>query len=306
MLKVDALIVAALQMEYEAAKSIGTKVDGTGVEAWDERDGDSPSPYLIGKYDLPNRRSLSIALARPTRMGGGATAPLAASLVERLKPTCLAMCGVCAGNPLDTALGDVIISEMVYAYDEGKRTDQGFQGDYRQTMMNDTWVRSAQELKPYHLPSYGPATADEAELWLLDLLYRGVDPRRHPARSRFFPAGMWGPSLRQIQNRGVITRIGRTIGLTDAGRSKVDESQVFDIDPPEHLPFAIHVGPIASGNVVVKDGLTWDMLKANGVRTVLGLEMEAATIGSIAHRLQVPRWVVTKGVMDHADPAKDD
>jgi hypothetical protein len=34
--------------------------------------------------------------------------------------------------------------------------------------------------------------------------------------------------------------------------------------------------------------------------------MEAAVVASAAHRLSVPHWVVAKGVMDYADPRKDD
>jgi hypothetical protein len=63
---------------------------------------------------------------------------------------------------------------------------------------------------------------------------------------------------------------------------------------------------MASGNAVVKDGVTWESLKGLGVRTVIGLEMEAAAIAQVAHRLEVPLWIVVKGVMDYADPKKDD
>ena len=80
----------------------------------------------------------------------------------------------------------------------------------------------------------------------------------------------------------------------------------MEVDPPETLPIAIKTGPIASGNVVVKDGVTWDKLKKMGVRSVLGLEMEAAAIGEIARGCGVAEWIVIKGVMDHADPRKDD
>ena len=44
-------------------------------------------------------------------MAGSATAALAATLAERLKPACLAMCGVCAGHPTDTELGDVVLAD---------------------------------------------------------------------------------------------------------------------------------------------------------------------------------------------------
>src|SRR5262249_757140 len=74
---------------------------------------------------------------------------------------------------------------------------------------------------------------------------------------------------------------------------------------PTKLPFAVVVGPMASGNVVVQDDLTWSQLAQLGVRTVTGLEMEAATIAHTAHRLSVPDWIVAKGVADYADPHKN-
>jgi nucleoside phosphorylase len=52
--------------------------------------------------------------------------------------------------------------------------------------------------------------------------------------------------------------------------------------------------------------VTWDMLKRMGVRTVLGLEMEAAIIGEVAKQCGIGEWIVIKGVMDHADPNKAD
>ena len=63
---------------------------------------------------------------------------------------------------------------------------------------------------------------------------------------------------------------------------------------------------MASGNTVVKDGLTWEALTTWGVRTAIGLEMEAATIAQTAQRLGIPHWLVAKGVMDYANPKKDD
>jgi nucleoside phosphorylase len=117
---IEVLIVTALKKEYEAARAVclAGYAGNPGVASWDERDRETPTPYLLGEYVLADGRRFSVALARPTRMGGTATGPVVASLVERLKPNCLAMCGVCAGNPKDVALGDVVVAEMAYAYDE--------------------------------------------------------------------------------------------------------------------------------------------------------------------------------------------
>lgn len=305
---IDVLIITALEMEFDAARDAAKAApgEGFGVAEWEERDTTTSTPYLLGRYVATSEFSMNVALARPTKMGSTATSPVAAGLVERLRPRCLAMCGVCAGNPGDVALGDVIIAEMVYTYDEGKQKQDSFEGDHRQYPMLDTWVRAAQDLVPDGLPSYGAASTEEARRWLLERLYAGENPRLHPARSRYFQGNRWAQTVRSLERKDLVCREGLQLVLTDSGRSCVEEKLFYNVKGPRKLPFQIKVGPIASGNVVVKDGITWEKLKNWGVRSVLGLEMEAATIGSTAHRLGVPAWVVAKGVMDYADPRKDD
>lgn len=306
--EVDALIITALKEEYDAARAAGSAgyAGHPGVGAWEEREPESLTPYLVGRYALADGSSMTVALARPTRMGTTATAPVVATLVERLGPRCLAMCGVCAGNPADAALGDVVVAELAYAYDEGRRTQGGFEGDHRQIPAPDGWVRAAQELETTDLPSFGEASPDEARIWLMERLYAGEDPRRHPARSRFLPRASWTEQIQSLQADGLVVREGTALSLTDAGYALIEQVVYDDLDGPRKLPFAVVVGPMASGNVVVKDGLTWDRLKRWGVRSVAGLEMESSIIAQVAHRLGLSDWVVAKGVMDHADPRKDD
>ncbi len=301
---VDVLIITALQIEYDAVRDAAMRFS-EGVR-WVEHDAHTPTPYLLCDYRIPNGRALSVALARPTRIGGPSTVPIMAALVERLKPHCLAMSGVCAGNPADVALGDVIIAEMVYYCDEGKRTADGFEGDHRQIPVHETLLRAAQELRPDDLLSFGAPFGEEPKMWLLERLYAGDQPRKHPARSRYFPDAEWSRRVRAIEEEGLIRRKGLTLVLTRQGRTFVEEVIFYDVASPTRLPFEIKVGPMTSGNVVVKDGVTWLQLKQWGVRSVLGLEMEAAAVGGTAQRLQVPVWFVAKGVMDHADPRKDD
>jgi nucleoside phosphorylase len=239
-------------------------------------------------------------------MGGTSTSPVAASLTERLKPQCLAMCGVCAGNPSEVALGDVILAEMVYPYNEGKHTEAEFEGDHRQIPMQDSWVRAAQELVPEGLPSFCEPTTADSRSWLLERLYAGEDPRSHPASPRYFPRGTWTRRVRAFEKDHLVRRTGQRLVLTAKGKRFAEDSVFYRGKNPDKLPFQIKVGPIASGNAVVKDGTVWARLKRLGVRSILGLEMEAANIGTIAHRLGLKNWVVAKGVMDHADPRKDD
>ena len=311
MQEIDALIIAALPLEFDAARDVAA-AQGVVLEPSEDR---PATLYLAGNLTVSNDRQLRIALARPTRMGGTSTTVVAASLAAELRPRCLAMCGVCAGNPADVVLGDLIIAEMAYVYDEGKRklVDDdgnrklaGFEGDHRQIPLQDAWLHAAQDMRAPGLPSWGAPTETNSRWWLLELLHTGVDPRNHPACRRYLPEGQWATCVRSLELDGLVRRDGMSIQLTEAGRSAVMEHLFYRLDPPQRLPFAIHVGPFASGNAVVKDGLTWDALKALGVRSILGLEMEAAAIATTAFRLGIEHWTVIKGVMDYADPNKDD
>lgn len=301
MTSVDVLIITALPMELDATRA-SLLAAGASMTPCDE---ETSRPYLFGILSA-KARQLRVALARPTRMGATATAPIAGALSERLSPQCLAMSGVCAGNPADVSLGDVVVAECAYAYDEGKLTTGGFEPDHRQIPLGDRWLRAAQEMVVDGLPTYGAPSAEDSQLWLLSQLDAGADPRKHPARDRYLGDGKWTAIVSELQGKCLIRLEGRSFSITDAGRKAFNEAYAYTIESPTKLPFAVRAGPIASGNVVVKDGLTWDRLKAWGVRTAMGLEMEAATIAQTAQRLAIPHWLVAKGVMDYADPKKED
>src|SRR2546430_2614523 len=127
---VDVLIITALPMEFDAAKAAGSAVvpGGVGVARWELRSAGEKMPYLLGEFVGPDNVVLSVALARSTHMGGRTTSPVASGLVRELRPRCLAMSGVCAGNPARAALGDVVVATLVYASDEGKQTSAGVKG----------------------------------------------------------------------------------------------------------------------------------------------------------------------------------
>lgn len=296
-------------MEYDAAREAALQTNGRtyGVHKWEQRDAKSAEPYLLGRYTDESGASFTVALARPTRQGAAASVPLSVILVERLKPRCLAMCGVCAGNPKEVALGDVVISEMTYFYGEGKVNTEGFEGDHRQSPISETWLRAAQDLVPEGLPSFGQVEGEEPKFWLLERLYAREDPLKHNAQTRYFEGNSWATLTDEYIREKLMRRKGLALQITVKGKQVVEEHLFREaLNTPKRLPFRIKVGPIASGDVVVKDGLTWGRLATLGVRTVLGLDMEAAGIGLLAHRQNIRDWVVVKGVMDHADPKKAD
>ena len=302
MTQVDVLIVTVLPEEYQAARTAAN-----GVVEWTESDPDGTTPYLAGMYRSVTGAPLSVALARPTRMGGRSTSPVGTTLTDRLRPTCLAMCGVCAGNPDETAAGDVVVAARTYEYDEGSQLGPTFHGDHVQYPQDERWLRIAQDFDPRALPSYGEATEQEAAVWLLECLLRRRDARKHPARARYFPRGTWQPRLQKLEADRLIAWESAGWVLTDAGTAVIQRIlDAEEVDGPDRLPFAVRTGAMASGSAVIRDPDIWDRLQRMGNWRITALDMEAATIATIAHSRQVPHWLVVKGVMDRADFDKDD
>jgi nucleoside phosphorylase len=305
--EVDVLVVTALQEEFEAARDVATAgtAGDPGVVSWVEYE-DDPPPYHLGEYRLAAGGSLLVALARPIEMGGTATGAVAGILAGRLRPRCLAMSGVCAGNPAEVVLGDVIFASLTYRYQEGKQITAGFHPDHRQTPALESWIRAAQEVRLDAFSTNGPASPEEARRWLLERLLAGEDPRDHRGRSRYIDGAQWAATLDGLESEGLISIPVDRPQLTDAGRAFVQRALYRDVSPPRKLPYRVVAGPMASGDVVVKDGVTWDQLRTHGVGRVAGLEMEAATIARMAKTREDQPWIVVKGVMDYADPGKDD
>src|SRR5689334_13013218 len=120
MASVDVLIVTALKEEFDAARAVGTTHAVAGSH-WREQAHDFLAPYSMIEIGDAAGGALSLALARPTRVGGRSISPIATALTQQLQPRCLAMSGVCAGNPSVVALGDVVVAEVAYEHDEGAR-----------------------------------------------------------------------------------------------------------------------------------------------------------------------------------------
>jgi len=293
----DILIFTALPEEHEAARHASN-----GVTRWLPAEKDAPEPFLLGDF-----AGLTVALARPVRMGGRRTGASATSLAQYLKPRVLAMSGVCAGHPDRTALGDVIVADRTYEWDEGKLGPGGFQGDQEQYRLSDGLLRAVQEFDPADLTSYGAAGTREAVDWFLERLLAGRDPAGEPAVQRYFPSGTWRARLHRMESDGLIARPdGGRPELTKIGFDRITRTLYDNPDGPVKLPFVVVAGPIASGSAVIGRSGIWAYLADMGVRTVTGLDLEVATIASVADQQQIKHWLAVKGVMDHADQRKSD
>ena len=310
---VDALIVTALQDELEAVLALG---EG-GRAGWRELRDLGGFRYYRRAFSSTRGGSLSIAAAWIGEMGERTAAIRGQQLLGEIEPACLAMCGICAGYREKVALGDVIVADRLYSYDEGKRVaasgmEEDLFHDLRTFDIQATWKMDAAylagEIDLSALSRARPPSKDAQRRWLLHTLYAsevegGPAPLTHPNRIRACPD--WTARLKDVLREGLVVASAGRMTLTDRGREAVlDERLLYPDGSPADGPLRVHVGAIATVKMVHQDPAIWGRLRRL-VRGTIGLEMEGASIGDLAARFE-KRSILIKAVGDHADHDKDD
>jgi nucleoside phosphorylase len=309
---VDVLILTALKEEYDAVLEVDTGAAPDTI--WQVQPGPTGLDLAFRTFLGTSGHPLRIAVTRAIDMGGMAAANAAAPLVTALRPSCLAMCGVCAGRRGEVNMGDVIIADRLWTYDTGSTVveidEQGhevrrFKADPLTYNLGAIWKHRAESFQPDLTEAWvkmRPRSYDDQADWLLTRILAGEDPRTHPERrARCADFDRLVPRLRSF---GRLEPSG--LALSEAGRAYIDDRLLLHPDGlPEPEAFAVRLGPIGTGTAVVRDPHVFDKLSER-MRKVIGLEMEAAAIGAIAHLHGVEHMIVMKGVMDHADPDKAD
>jgi WD40 repeat protein/uncharacterized protein YjbI with pentapeptide repeats/nucleoside phosphorylase len=320
--RVDVVIVVALEDELDAVLD-----EAEGLPAWRtvrDRDGLEYRTTTLGNH---GGQQLGIAAAWAGAMGTMATAARAATLIRDLRPSCVAMCGICAGKRGEVSLGDVIIADRLFSFDHGKlvAAHQGepatFIHDIATYNLERTWQMEAAAFRrdhgwAQHLLPRRPAAKEFQRRWVLHAVYAhkhegGPVPALHPGRAAVFPASGtgsrsdWADRIRELREQKLVDVVAGGLTLTEEGRREVSEDRTLYPDGlPGELPFRVHVGPIATANFVSEDPQIFDRLKRVGRKT-LGIEMEASAIGYVGDALP-RRAIVAKAVSDHGDRDKDD
>ena len=307
---VDILIVTAADSEDDAVRL----VEDGAVSPWEETPGPSGYGFTVwrSRYLATNDGQLTVALTRAYEMGGEGASNAAARLVDAYKPRCLAMCGVCAGNPSRVRLGDVIVADRVWRYDAGEQVNLTpgdkpvFHADTMTFQLNAQWKQAAER---FSVPQDAAWLAERPRPrhmqadWVLREILEGRDPLDSPDRSVFCTD--WKPVVDDLQEKRLIRLKDGRAELTKAGRERIQQVLFEHAGQlPEPEPWKIPVGPLGTGNDLVKDVDIWDHLQPTQ-RHVLGLDMEASVIGFTAHVQNVPYMIVIKGVMDYAEPGRN-
>jgi len=297
---IEVFILAALREEIEAL----LEVTGGEVE-WDEHEAEELI-YFAATF-TGRKGPLRVVATWQPKMGPQATVAWASDLVDRFAPRVLAMCGVCAGHPEDTAIGDVIIADRVFGHDEGKWKGSEFYGDLRVSELREDWVPFAQRLEgpATSYPDYGEADVEMGRRWFLEQLYAKRRPLKSVALPRYL--GERRAEVLKTLEEQHLTEYDHEDGfsLTPEGVRRVRRRLAIHGGTVSKVPYHVQVGPIGSGSSVMADPGIWGRIEGAGMRKVLGVEMEAAALGYVASRKKLP-FVVVKGVMDHADEHKAD
>ncbi len=305
---VDILIITALQDELDALKSL----DEGSLGAWDSAEDTFGYTYFTRKFS-GQHGLLEVAAAVAIDMGGESTIEAALRLIPELRPSCLAMCGICAGRRGDCSLGDVIVADKVFHYDvgkvkacldrKGKRIEEFF-ADVTTYQLKPRWKQAVRDLAVAWVPSQPrPKTLALQGNWMLDLLARGESPLEHSEAEARVPA--WTEALAYLRKKRLIHKRG--LKITAKGNRHIENVKIDNRHCiPEDAPFKVLLAPIASGGQVVQDDTIFTRKIIKLVRKTLGLEMEAGAIGRVADSTEIRYMLIAKGVSDHADEDKDD
>ncbi len=139
------------------------------------------------------------------------------------------MCGVFAGRPGWTELGDVIIADRVYRYDAGTRVGGRLaRHDMATYNLNAAWKQAAESFTvPASAPwlSERPYTLTAQSRWLLATLRGGRDPVTSPERAA--RCHDWPEVLGDLWKRGALNK--NTLDLTADGKAEIDHVPAFCI-----------------------------------------------------------------------------
>lgn len=313
---IDILIITALKDELDALKNC----DNQSGNTWQELKDNSNYPYYKTSLNQKNGSKLNLVAARPVEMGENYTNNLATRLISELKPRCLAMTGVCAGNKKDTFLGDVIVANRVFKFDYGKlvayyesinnqqiRTEEIFH-DIRTYNLKRQWELAIQDfpqdwLNTIQIPR--PKSYYHQERWLLHQLYNyqqqpDIYPSPEKNLERQIECPDWKHIIQRLREKELLTIDG--LELTQKAVKEVKNERLEYLEQQRYqdpINPKLLTGVIATTSKVQQDPQLFQKIEKLQ-RKILGVEMEGAAIGAVAEIHEIP-IIIVKGVQDYAD-----
>lgn len=317
---VDVLVVSALKDERDAMLRIGGRYC-----QWATARDTADLEFHWSTIAAGTSESRVFVIARAVDMGETDAAAVASRLIANLSrprpPRLLVMTGICAGHPDKTSLGDVVVAERVFKFDEGKRevVKRSDHGESETTVFHDLRTFNLRPNLKLAIEEFGaswrcsvivdrPKSYAHQKNWLLWKLYE------HEQQAAPYPANLaerkdecrdWRSVTSMAETEGLIT-INHKVELTGKGRDRVKRMRAMNIDgcPKDPILPSVLVGAMGTSAMVHKDRELFHSLQRL-LRKIVALEMEAAAIANVADQNQIPCLIV-KSVVDHADMEKND
>ncbi|RYP62610.1 hypothetical protein DL771_009653 [Monosporascus sp. 5C6A] len=311
-------IVCALRLEYDAVSYIFDEYWDDDGDKYGRAEGDfnSYTTGRIGKYN--------VVLALLSHMGKANAASAAASIRSSYGGLQLALLvGICGGVPRpgcdedEILLGDVVISKAVVQYDFGRQYPDKF---VRKDTVEDNLSKPNKDVRNLLVTfetDRGRDRLRERTAYFLQELQANAASRQRRSKYRYPGTAedrLFEPNYRH-KHHVMPTCICREcygkfdpvcdealnsscddLGCDDKQivvRERLETRRQLEQGGNEVQEPTIHVGPVASGDTVIKSGEDRDMLARR--ESVIAFEMEGAGIWE-----EVP-CIVVKGVCDYAD-----
>lgn len=260
-------------------------------------------------YLFKCERGLNLALARGYEYGELDAAIMTQTLYMNLKPKVIAMAGFCAGKRGKQTLGDVVIAEKVFNYDQGKQIAKDQVQPQLSSYKLD--VRLKQKIQRYGnswRSSIKLNPPKDFELQCFEFLQElskhphGVNPKEFYSKSKY---PNWKDIVQFFVKKHYIRKIndGEQIILSEKGTRYLND--LFLLFPEGVIPQvpSTMLGVLATGTKVQQwDGI-FNYLNSQFDRQCNVLDMEGHAMGKIAEFNKCP-FIIAKGVGDFAQNGK--
>jgi nucleoside phosphorylase len=307
----DVCVVCAMSEEVEAFILMTERLSSTSFKRAFSRHTNSEFHYTT--IQSVDGEPLSIHVSWPPNYGPVEAGLHLRPILNEFKPRFAAMTGVCAGDKRKVKLGDLVVADRTFMYDNGK-VISGPDGrpiyqqdvDIRHPDQNVLqFARMFDEWRPVLVALSRPISRHQQRDWLLSRLVKdtelSVDNISEQVLKRHAPD--WQSIVRELQDglEPFLTRDRKLRDISQVKALRFGEGGFPYQDPREPI---CHIAPMASGNTVRADN-PFDMVQRT-VRGTLAIDMEGAVFYRVLADFPGIRAILVKGICDYADSSKDD
>jgi nucleoside phosphorylase len=234
-------------------------------------------------------------------------------VIEEYRPRLAVMTGICAGDKRHVFLGDLVVAERTFTYDNGKvvKDEYGqpvYLHDTLTYQLHENIKRFVDSFEQWQAPAQllpRPSSKREQRDWLLETL--STQPagslKAIPLATLETHAPHWRQLVEDLQQG---PQPWLSLALILHNKEAVEHLRYGRVPFPFRDPPGpgCHIRPLASGSAVRSD----DPFKALQVpvRGAVAIDMEGAAFSRVLESFPGVEWFIVKGVSDYADHEKDD